>query len=227
MSVHDGHRERMKSSFKKNGLDSMNDVNALELLLFYAIPRRDTNVIAHALLGHFGSLSRVFNASIQELCAVEGVGENTAVLISMIPQLVRKSMVSDAEKITVIKNSKDAGKYLVPRFAFEQDEVALLVCLDSQKRVIGCFELGRGVVNKVSVDVRKVVELALRYKASSVILSHNHPDSFALPSLADTAMTEQIYRSLRLVGITLADHIIVSGEDYVSYLDSGMLVGIR
>ena len=227
MSVHDGHRERMKSSFKKNGLDSMNDVNALELLLFYAIPRRDTNVIAHALLDHFGSLSRVFSASIQELCAVEGVGENTAVLISMIPQLVRKSMVSDAEKITVIKNSKDAGKYLVPRFAFEQDEVALLVCLDSQKRVIGCFELGRGVVNKVSVDVRKVVELALRYKASSVILSHNHPDSFALPSLADTAMTGQIYRSLRLVGITLADHIIVSGEDYVSYLDSGMLVGIR
>ena len=227
MSVHDGHRERMKSSFKKNGLDSMNDVNALELLLFYSIPRRDTNVIAHALLDHFGSLSRVFSASIQELCAVEGVGENTAVLISMIPQLVRKSMVSDAEKITVIKNSKDAGKYLAPRFAFEQDEVALLVCLDSQKRVIGCFELGRGVVNKVSVDVRKVVELALRYKASSVILSHNHPDSFALPSLADTAMTEQIYRSLRLVGITLADHIIVSGEDYVSYLDSGMLVGIR
>lgn len=227
MSVHDGHRERMKSSFKKNGLDSMNDVNALELLLFYAIPRRDTNVIAHALLDHFGSLSRVFSASIQELCAVEGVGENTAVLISMIPQLVRKSMVSDAEKITVIKNSKDAGKYLVPRFAFEQDEVALLVCLDSQKRVIGCFELGRGVVNKVSVDVRKVVELALRYKASSVILSHNHPDSFALPSLADTAMTEQIYRSLRLVGITFADHIIVSGKDYVSYLDSGMLVGIR
>lgn len=227
MSVHDGHRERMKSSFKKNGLDSLNDVNALELLLFYAIPRRDTNVIAHALLDHFGSLSRVFSASIQELCAVEGVGENTAVLISMIPQLVRKSMVSDAEKKTVIKNSKDAGKYLVPRFAFEQDEVALLVCLDSQKRVIGCFELGRGVVNKVSVDVRKVVELALRYKASSVILSHNHPDSFALPSLADTAMTEQIYRSLRLVGITLADHIIVSGKDYVSYLDSGMLVGIR
>lgn len=227
MSVHDGHRERMKTSFKKNGLDSMNDVNALELLLFYAIPRRDTNVIAHALLDHFGSLFRVFSASIQELCAVEGVGENTAILISMIPQLVRKSMVSDAEKISVIKNSKDAGKYLVPRFAFEQDEVALLVCLDSQKRVIGCFELGRGVVNKVSVDVRKVVELALRYKASSVILAHNHPDSFALPSLADTAMTEQIYRSLRLVGITLADHIIVSGEDYVSYLDSGMLVGIR
>lgn len=227
MSVHDGHRERMKTSFKKNGLDSMNDVNALELLLFYAIPRRDTNVIAHALLDHFGSLFRVFSASIQELCAVEGVGENTAILISMIPQLVRKSMVSDAEKISVIKNSKDAGKYLVPRFAFEQDEVALLVCLDSQKRVIGCFELGRGVVNKVSVDVRKVVELALRYKASSVILAHNHPDSFALPSLADTAMTEQIYRSLRLVGITLADHIIVSGEDYVSYLDSGMLLGIR
>lgn len=225
MGVHDGHRERMKSNFRKNGLDSMNDVNALELLLFYAIPRRDTNVIAHALLDHFGSLSRVFNASIQELCTVEGVGENTAILISMLHPLARKSMVSDADKTTVIKSSKEAGMYLVPRFAFEQDEIALLVCLDSQRRVIQCCELGRGVVNKVSIDIRKVVELALRYKATYVILSHNHPDSMPRPSVSDTAMTDQLYKSLRLVGITLSDHIIVSGTEYTSLLDSGVFLG--
>lgn len=227
MSEHDGHRERMKENFKKNGLDSLNDVNALELLLFYAIPRRNTNTIAHALLNRFGSLSRVFKASVRELCEVEGVGENTALLISMVPQIVRKSMILEGEKTSIIKSSKDAGAYLVPRFALEQDEVALLLCLDSRKRVIGCFELGRGVVNSVNINVRKVVELALRHKAGSVILAHNHPDSVALPSKADTEVTVQVYKSLKLVDIVLDDHIIVSGTDFISYLDSGMLVGIE
>lgn len=223
MGVHDGHRERMKTAFKKYGLESMSDVNALELLLFYAIPRRDTNVIAHELLDHFGSLSRVFNASVRELCEIDGIGENAALLITMLLPLIRKSMVSDADRTTVIKSSKEASKYLIPRFAFEQDEIALLVCLDSQKRVIECCELARGVVNKVPLDTRKVVEVALRYKATYVILSHNHPDSLAMPSVADTAMTDQLYKSLKLVGITLSDHIIVSGKSYVSLMDSGTL----
>lgn len=227
MSVHDGHRERMKETFKKNGLGGMNEVNALELLLFYAIPRRDTNIIAHALLDKFGSLTGVFSASIQELCQVEGVGENTALLITMIPQIMRKSMVVDAEKTTVIKNSKDAGKYFVPRFAYEQEELALLLCLDAMKRVICCYELGRGVVNSVNVNVRKVVEIALSSKSSSVILAHNHPNSVALPSMADRMMTEQIYKALRLVDIPLDDHIVVAGKDYISFQDSGMLTGIR
>lgn len=227
MSVHDGHRERMKETFKKSGLGGMNEVNALELLLFYAIPRRDTNVISHALLDKFGSLSGVFTATVQELCQVDGVGENTALLLTMIPQIMRKSMVVDGEKTTVIKSSKDAGKYFVPRFAYEQEELALLVCLDAMKRVICCHELGRGVVNSVNVNIRKVVEIALSSKSSSVILAHNHPNSVALPSMADRMMTEQIYKALRLVDIPLDDHIVVAGKDYISFQDSGMLSGIR
>lgn len=227
MSVHDGHRERMKESFKKIGLDGMNDVNALELLLFYAIPRKDTNVISHALLDRFGSLTGVFRASLKELCEVDGVGENTALLITMLPQMMRKCMVIDGERTTVIKCSKDAGKYFVPRFAYEQEEVALLVCLDSLKRVICCYELGRGVVNSVNVNVRKVVEVALNNKSCSVMLAHNHPDSIALPSMADRMMTEQIYKALKLVDIPLDDHIVVAGKEYISFRDSGMLSGIR
>lgn len=227
MSVHEGHRERLKENFKKNGLDSFNDVNALELLLFYAIPRKNTNDTAHALLNRFGSLSGVFKASVRELCDVDGIGESAALLITMLPQMMRRCIVLDSEKATtVIYNSREAGKYLVPRFAYELDELALLLCLDSQKRIIGCYELGRGVVNSVNVNVRKVVELALSNKASSVILAHNHPDSVALPSPADNMMTEQIYKALKLVDIMLDDHIIVSGEDYVSYRDSGLLSGM-
>ena len=227
MSVHEGHRERLKTQFRLNGLDSLTDINALELLLFYAIPRRDTNEVAHALLERFGSLSSVFKASIPELCQVDGVGENTALLITLLPQMVRKYLVSDTETAPVLRTSRDAGKYLVPRFAFEQDEVALLLCLDSQRRVTGCHELARGVVNSVDVSVRKVVETALSQKASSVILSHNHPDSIALPSTADIMLTERLYKALNLVNIELADHIVVAGERFHSLRDAGIFMNFR
>lgn len=223
MGVHDGHRERMKESFKKGGFDAMSDINALEMLLYYAIPRKDTNVIAHALLARFGSLTKVFDASIPELCEVDGVGESCAVLLNMVPQIVKKSMVSDTEKIVYIRNSKEAGDYLVPRFAFERDEVALVLFLDTHNRIICCKEVSRGVVNSVSIDHRKIAEMALKNKATSVVLAHNHPDAYALPSAADNAVTENLYRILNTVGVTLKDHIIVSGKDYISYSDSGAI----
>lgn len=224
MGVHDGHRERLKDNFKKNGLNSFNDVNALELLLFYAIPRKDTNEVAHALLERFGSLSAVFQASVPELCDVKGIGESAALLITMLPQMVRRCSVLDTEKeITVINSSKTAGAYFVPRFAYEPNELALMVCLDSKKRVIGCYELGRGVINSVNFSIRKLTEIALSNKASSVILAHNHPDSDASPSTADTMMTDQIYKALRLVDITLDDHIIVAGDRYNSLRETGIL----
>ncbi len=223
MSVHDGHRDRMRGRFLEGGLDNFNELNALELLLFYCIPRRDTNVIAHALIDRFGSLSAVFEASEHELCEVPGIGENAAVLIRLVPQLMRKSAVSKTKAICAILSSEDAGNYLIPRFMYEQDEVVLLLCLDSQKRVICCSEMGRGVVNSVETSVRRMVETALKSRAASVILAHNHPDGLALPSVEDDAVTKRIYRALAMVGIPLVDHIIVAGEDYVSYSDSGLI----
>lgn len=223
MGVHDGHRERMKESFKKGGLDAMSDVNALEVLLYYAIPRRDTNVIAHALLERFGSLTNVFDASIPELCEIDGVGENCAVLLNLVPQIIKKSMVSDTEKTVYIRNSKEAGAYLAPRFAFERDEVAIALFLDAHSRIISCKEISRGVVNSVTIDPRKIAEIALKNKATSVVLAHNHPDSYALPSVADNAVTENLYRTLKAVDVTLKDHIIISGKDYISYSDSGAI----
>lgn len=221
MGVHDGHRERLRRRFREQGLDGFNEINALELLLFYAIPRKDTNPIAHALLDRFGSLSGVFEASQQELCQVEGIGSGAADLLRLAPQILKKSMTAQADRIKTINNSEDAGKYLLPRFLFERDEVVLLLCLDSQNRVISCTEMGRGVVNSVETSVRRMLETALSCKASTVILSHNHPDGTALPSREDNAVTKQLDAAFRMIGIRLADHIIVAGDDYISYRDSG------
>lgn len=223
MGVHDGHRDRMKQTFIEHGLTSFNDVNALELLLYYAIPRRDTNIMAHNLISHFGNLSAVLDASIEELCDVPGVGENAAVLLKLIPQIMKKALISEVKENIRINNSDDAGKYLVPRFTFETDELVLMLCMDSQSRVIKCVEMGRGIVNSVDINIRRLVETALKCKAASVIISHNHPDGVALPSVEDSAVTKQIYTSMATVGITLVDHIIVAGGDFISFADSGMM----
>ena len=223
MGTHDGHRERLRTTFLENGLDCFNELNSLELLLFYAIPRRDTNEIAHALLDRFGSLQGVFDASFYELREVEGVGEQAASLIKLVPQLVRKSKITQSSHVTQITNSTIAGNFFLPRFMDQLEEVLLLLCLDSQKRIIACVEINRGVVNSVETNIRKVAETALKYRASSVIIAHNHPNGFALPSHEDDITTRMIAETLQCLDIPLVDHIIVSGEDYVSYSDSKLL----
>ena len=111
----------------------------------------------------------------------------------------------------------------MPRFLYQEDESLALLCLDSQKRVISCVELNRGVVNSVEANVRKIVETALRYRAVCVIMAHNHPDGVASPSEEDNLITKQVATALYSVSIPLVDHIIVAGEEYFSYADSGML----
>ena len=227
MGMHDGHRERLKETYLENGLDRMNDIQALELLLFYAVARRDTNELAHALLARFGSLDAVFHASVEELREVPGVGSHTAILLTMIPQIMKKSAVSRTGEIHQITNSRDAGRYLIPRFLEEQDEVVLMLCLDNKRSILCCCEMGRGVVNTVNINIRRAVEKALRVKASSVILAHNHPGGLAIPSREDDLVTKNLYNALEIVGIHLEDHIIVADGDYVSMADTGIMQHYR
>lgn len=222
MGVHDGHRDRLRQSFLEHGLQGMNDINALELLLFYAIPRRDTNELAHRLLERFGNLDGVFSASCEELCEVEGIGQTAAALIMLIPEIMKKSRLSKSREIRQIRNSEDAGAYLLPFFMNEREEVVYLLCLDTKRVVISCTEVGRGVVNSVDAGIRRIVEKALKVRASSVIIAHNHPDGIAIPSREDDIFTRSLFNALEIVGIRLEDHIIIAEEDYISLADTGM-----
>ena len=225
MGVHDGHRERLKSRFLEHGIDSFNDLNALELLLFYAIPRRDTNVIAHALLDRFGGLSGVFEASIPELTDVPGVGENAALLIKLVPQMMKKYELSKVGDMRTFRSSAQVAQFLIPRFLAEREELVLALCLDSRNNMLCCEVLNRGVVNAVDISTRRLVETALKHKASAVVLAHNHPDGVAMPSREDEVFTEKAVEALRLMGIRMMDHIIVAGKNYFSMRESGFYRG--
>nr|DAD80137.1 MAG TPA: DNA repair protein-like protein [Podoviridae sp. ct7Kl21] len=223
MGIHDGHREKMRRRFLQGGLDTFADHEALELLLFYAIPRRDTNPIAHALMERYGSLSAVLSAPVEDLQKVEGIGESAAILLRLAPLLTRKARLAEREKETVLNSSERAGKYLLERFAGEKHEVIYQLCLDRKGKLLACKRLGEGGVAGADLNIRLLVSNALLTSASAVILSHNHPSGVALPSPDDYATTDRAKEALATIGVALADHIIVADGDFVSMSDSGYL----
>lgn len=222
MNLHEGHRQRLKERFIKTGLSDFEDHNILELLLFFSVPRSDTNELGHKLLKKFGSISNVFDAPIDELCKVDGIGMHSATLIKMIPELCNIYHVDKTEKVTVVNSTNMAGRYFVPRFMGKKDEEVHIMLLDDKKKVIKCEMISKGTVNSSTVSIRKIATEALNCGATGVVLAHNHPGGLALPSGSDINVTRKIYRALRLIDIQLCDHIVVADGDFVSMLDSGM-----
>ena len=218
--MHEGHRARVKKRFLEEGLDHFSDVQALELLLFYAIPRADTNPIAHRLLEHFGSLSQVLEANPEELKKISGVGENGALLLNLIPQMGRFYMTDRASAPGVLTTLEQCAQYLMPRFFGRKLETVFLLCLDAKCKVLCCREVGEGGTNSTGISIRRVVETALGVNATSVVLAHNHPSGVALPSPEDIQTTRRVAMALQAVEIALVDHIIVADDDYVSIAQS-------
>ena len=223
MGEYDGHRERLKNHYRDHGMDALRDYEVLELLLFYAVPRKDTQPVARKLLAHFGSIAAVLDAAPQELKDVSGLSDNAILLLQMMPALSRRYLVSRSEVGVVLDSTKATGQFIVPYFHGEMDEVIYLLCLDSKQKLTACRQLQRGNINTVPLSIRKAVEIALHANAASVILAHNHPGGVALPSNADYAATDQLTEALAPLGIALLDHVIVSDGDYVSLLDNGYI----
>lgn len=223
MAVHNGHRARKKKQFRAHGLDAFADHEVLELLLFYAIPRVDTNPLAHRLIERFGSLDGVLSAPPEELEKVEGVGESAATLLSLILPLVRRSRMTAAKTPVIIGTPQAAGEYFVDLFFGMREERLYEACLDAKGKLLRCAKVADGSVDAVSVNIRVIVENALKCGASAVVLSHNHPSGVALPSADDNATTLAVYYALRTVDIRLLDHIIVADDDFVSTRENGLL----
>ncbi len=223
MSVHDGHRQRIKERYAQTGLEGFSDHAVLEFLLFYAVPRKDTNELAHLLLEHFGTLTAVLEADKEDLMQVKGIGDNAATLISLIPQISRRYMEHRTIPKKQIKDSKDAAQYFISKFAYEYNEVAYAMFLDTKHTIICTKEIGRGVINGLELSVRSLVEACIKLHAQAVIVAHNHPNAEINPSSEDEFFTISLKKALYLVDIELLDHIIVSGNDYLSLRSIGVM----
>ena len=221
--VHDGHRARRKAQFREHGLDVFTDHGALELLLFYAVPQKDVNPLAHRLLERFGSLEAVFSAPPEELQEVEGVGEHAATLLALIFPLVRRVYMESGKRDALLCSTDQLGRYFRGLFFGVRQEVFYEACLDAKGKLLRCCKIADGSVNDVHINIRCVVENALRCNASAVALAHTHPSGVALPSPDDNTTTLMACDALRTVGVELVDHIIVADGDFVSLRENGLL----
>ncbi len=213
---HENHRERLRETFRKTGIDNMPDHNILELLLFYSVPRKDTNELAHLLIDTFGSLSRVFDAPYERLREVDGIGDSSALLLSSIPGLCRRYIEDSAAKKLCLADPEDMKKFIVSKFYGSNVEMFFLVCLDAAGNLINCCKLGEGTCAEVLVNTRAVLETAFRNNADTVVFAHNHPEGIAAPSRDDIDLTASFAKILSSVGIRLSDHIIVAGAECTS-----------
>jgi DNA repair protein RadC len=225
--MHENHRQRLKRRFLSEGLDSFEHHNMLELLLFYSIPRVDTNPIAHRLLQTFGTLDGVLEAPIEELERVKGIGSNSATLIKLVCALFRQYGIAKEAVGLVLLTTEQVGKYVLPYYIGEVSECVRMICLDSKGKVILSTELFRGNVNSAQVSIRMIVSLALRCEAAGVIIAHNHPGGTAIPSTEDVTTTQLIKNALDTVGVALLDHLVVADGDFVSMADSGFFAKMR
>ncbi|MBR2490010.1 MAG: DNA repair protein RadC [Ruminiclostridium sp.] len=227
MGTHDGHRKRMKQEFLQGGLSAFSEVRALELLLFYSRLQGDVNPTAHALLDTFGNLSGVLDADPEQLLTVPGVGENTAVLLKLVPALAAKYLASRTDPDTILRSSQDLYQIFSPYFFGTRNEMSYLACFDSKLKLLGIRKLSEGTPMATEIGVRQIASAALALNATAVVLAHNHPSGLATPSDEDISTTRYIQEVLRKLDITLYDHVILADDDMVSLRDSGYFLALH
>lgn len=223
---HTGHRERLRKKFLKSGFETFEEHEILELVLFYAIPRIDTNDIAHDLIDKFKGFKGVCDADVNELIKEKYINENCAVLIKMIPQLA-KVYTSSKEKEIVLNTTSAMCAYFVNRFLGDTNEKIRIVCVDKKLQLINETIIAEGTPGKVDFKIRKIAEFAYSNNCEDIIIAHNHPRSNAHPSSDDIKVTSEIYKILKPVGINLLDHIVVAGNDSTSLKEYGVFSMFR
>ena len=225
-----GHRERIKEKFLKNGIDGFAEYEILELLLTYCIPRKDTKPIAKELLNKFKSLDNVFKSDFDKLSAVDGLGKNSIAFLKLIgdlPSIIYKDELKNkklVDKETLKISNKDILlKYLRNKIGYGEIEKFYVLYLSSSNEVIEFEENSVGTLDRSSVYPREIYKKIINLNAKSVILAHNHPSDNITPSKCDIELTNEIAKGLKNFGALLIEHIIITKNSYFSFLEEGLI----
>ena len=219
--IHTGHRKRVKERYKQSGIEAFQKHEILEFLLFFGIPYKDTNEIAHNVINKFGGFSNAFDASIESLMEIPGMTENAAILIKLVPDIARKYRHEKIAEKHDISTFAKCREFLSNLMFDSTKEEFYLMSLDSDNKLINCSKLATGTVNRVTINVRDVLHQALQDRAVNVVIAHNHPSHVPFPSPDDYRTTKTIVVSLSYADINVYDHIIISGGKYYSLSKNG------
>ncbi len=212
----------MRRRLLEQNADGLYDHELLEMMLYYSIPRGDTNVIAHRLLRHFGRLHHVLEAHLTDLLEIEGIGEASALQIILIFEMVRRYRMDLSKSLDMRIDAQDPqslGQFFIERLGPCADERILLACLDGQGRIKNCYAVATGTPSASDLQTSRIAEIALRTHAVCVILAHNHPHGFVTPSVADVRTTYELRKKLAGIGVTLVEHVVVSEDSYLMMSD--------
>ena len=218
--IHKNHRARMRKRFLKTKFKNFYDHEKLELLLFYAIPVKDTNKIAHELLDKFKTIGGVFDATVDQLMSVDGVGENTAILFKLILEIMKDYSLPECKRVSY-DNSELLCEYFSNQFLGERNEIVKAVCFDDKLRIIDCADISEGDIGSAQIYIKDLVKFAIKNNSDTIAIAHNHPNGDVNPSDDDLHTTKIIYKRLDGIGIELIDHIVVAKGQTISFRNSG------
>ncbi len=222
-AIHKNHRSRMRKRFAEHGFDGFAEHEVLEMLLYYAIPRRDTNPLAHSILNEYKSIANVFEADVSELAKIPGLSESSATLLSMVPHLARVYEKSKCDREQCLNNTDAIGQYAVSLLKGKINEEFALICLDANRCVHWSGIIVKGTIDRIEAYPRLVVGEVLKHHAKYVIFAHNHPNGTLSPSAADKNTTKRLAEILRDIDVVALDHIIVSGSRFYSMAHMGFI----
>ena len=212
-----GHRQRLREKFDAADFDGLLDYELLELVLTYAIPRRDVKPLAKELLARFQSFPGVLDASPEQLATIPGLGQNTATLLKLIRVANVRYLARKMESRPLLNSPDHFATYARTRLGDKNYEVTLIFYLNSQHRLMYCETAGTGSADAVSVFPTEVARKAVLYGAAAVVVCHNHPGGLCGPSPEDDSITHSVSHALESLGIKMLDHVIVTRHDFYSY----------
>lgn len=216
-NLHAGHRDRMRERFLSTGGEGMAEHEMLEMLLFYVLPRCDTNDLAHRLIEEFGSLSAVLEADVAALCRVHGISEKTALYLRLLGKTANLYLIgklSPADNSSLLSTPHQIAEFLWPKFLGSTVESVYLLLFDNSLHLLDCFKVCDGAVSGVAVSIRRITERAYRKNAAAAVLAHNHPHGLSVPSGDDIQLTRRIDEALQLMEVPLLEHYVFGERDY-------------
>ena len=221
---YEGHRERLRKKYLQGGYFAFHEYEVIELFLTYVIPRKDTKPIAKDLIEKFGSLDGVVTASIEELCSISGIKENSAIFVKLLGDLSKNLYKGEIRKEGIqLKDKNSLIRYLRSEIGFSSREEFRVIFLNNYNMLVGSETLFIGTIDKSAVYPREIVEKVLYYKAKGIIFAHNHPSGNLRPSKQDIQITEHMQEALDLIDVKLLEHIIITQDGYFSFLEEGLI----